>query len=50
VIKSGRIRWAEGACRCGNIKERDHVKTLGVTLEDNIKMGVQEVGWEHGIY
>jgi len=30
----------------GNLKERDHLKDLD---EDNIKMYIQEVGWEHGM-
>jgi hypothetical protein len=49
VIKSGRIRCAGGAYRWRNLRERDHVEDLGVILEDNIKMGIQEVGWEHGL-
>jgi hypothetical protein len=49
VIKSGRIRWTGSACRWGNLRKRDHLENLGVKLEDNIKMGVQEVEWEHGI-
>jgi hypothetical protein len=31
----------------GNTKETDHLKDLDE--EDNIKMYIQEVGWEHGL-
>ena len=33
----------------GHLKERDHVEDLVVRLEDNIKMGIQEVKWGYGL-
>jgi hypothetical protein len=29
----------------GNLRERYHLKDLGVRREDNIKMDLQEIGW-----
>jgi hypothetical protein len=60
VIKSRRVRWAEHVARMG--KKRGAYRILvgrpegrpplgrpRHTMEDNIKMDHQEVGWRHGL-
>jgi hypothetical protein len=29
-----------------NLKGRDHFEDLGIRQEDNIRMGLREIGWE----
>jgi hypothetical protein len=33
----------------GDLREGDHLGDPGVRWEDNIKMDLQDVGWEHGL-
>jgi hypothetical protein len=33
----------------GDLRECDHLEDPGVRWEDNIKMGLQELGWRHGL-
>jgi hypothetical protein len=60
VIKTGRMRWAGHVARMG--EKRGTYRILAGRLEgrrplgrprhrweDNIKMGLQEVGWRHGL-
>ena len=60
MIKSGRMRWAghgesmgdrRGSYRLvvGKLEGRSPLGRPGRTLEDNIKMDLQEVGWGLGL-
>ena len=44
--------WGRGELQTGfwwgNLREIDHLKDRGIDGEDNIKMDIQEVGWEGG--
>jgi hypothetical protein len=60
VIKSRRMRWAGRITRMGERRDayrvlvgkhegKRQLETIRSRWEDNIKMDLQEVGWEHGL-